>query len=387
MKITAAILLVMLVVSCGVNNRRKTEEVIVRFEQNHIPDKRETVFNAEASFRKGQIVLKGETDNPELVRQLIDSLHPIKVLNEITLLPDSSVGDKPFALVTLSAANLRAEPRHSSELITQALLGTPVKVLKKQGNWYLLQTPDKYISWADAAGIFPVTEKELNTWQNSDRMIYTGAFAQVYETQQMDQPVGDVTMGGILMLQERRWNYLKVAFPDGREGFTPIENWTYFSEFIEDAGPDSTSVVALAQRLKGRPYLWGGTSSAAMDCSGFTKMIYYMHGIILARDASLQARHGEAIDPGIGYVNLQPGDLLFFGQKKDETHPEKITHVAISLGGTEYIHAAGLVEQNSFDPKSDLFSEYRKDTFIRAGRIIGSEGTEGIQWTKEHAWY
>jgi gamma-D-glutamyl-L-lysine dipeptidyl-peptidase len=311
----------------------------------------------------------------------------MEVQNEITLLPDSSVGEKPFALVTLSAANLRAEPRHSSELVTQALLGTPVKVLKKQNNWYLVQTPDHYISWVDGAGIFPVTEQELNSWQQSDKMIFTGSFAQVFETWQMEQPVGDVTMGGILMLQERRWNYLKFAFPDGREGYTPIENWAHYLEFIEEAGPDSISVVEGAQSLKGRPYLWGGTSSVAMDCSGFTKMVYYMQGVILARDASLQARHGEEVDPGNNYMNLQPGDLLFFGQEKDENQPEKITHVAISLGNTEYIHAAGLVEQNSFNPESELYSEYRKNTFIRARRVIGSEGKEGIQWIKEHTWY
>lgn len=377
----------MIVVSCGVNDRRKAEEIINRFEQNSIHDKRETVFNAEASFMKGQVVLKGETDNPELIEQLIDSLQPMKVQNEITLLPDSSVGDKPFALVTLSAANLRAEPRHSSELVTQALLGTPVEVLKKQDNWYLVQTPDRYISWVDGSGIFPVTEQELNNWQQSDKMIFTGSFAQIFETWQMEQPVGDVTMGGILMLQERRWNYLKFAFPDGREGYTPIGNWVHYLEFIEKAGPDSTSVVEGAQNLKGRPYLWGGTSSVAMDCSGFTKMVYFMNGVILARDASLQARHGEAIDPGNDYVNLQPGDLLFFGQEKDENQPEKITHVAISLGNTEYIHAAGMVEQNSFNPESELFSEYRKNTFIRARRIVGSEGKEGIRWIKEHTWY
>ncbi len=387
MKFTGVILILLLVVSCGVNNRRKAEETIVRFEQNSIPDKRESVFNASASFRKGQVVLKGETDNPALIKLLIDSLQPMKVHNEMTVLPDSTVGDKTFALVTLSAANLRAQPQHSSELVTQALLGTPVKILKKKGGWYLIQTPDKYISWVDAGGVFPLTEKQLRKWQQADRMFYKGPFAQVFETPKMQQPVGDVTMGGILMLKERRWNHLQVVFPDGREGYTTIDNWTVFSDFLNDSRPDSGSVVRMGRNMKGRPYLWGGTSFAGMDCSGFTKMVYGMHGVILARDASLQARHGISVEPGTDYENLQPGDLLFFGRKEDDDQPEKITHVAISLGKTEYIHAAGMVEQNSFDQESDLYSEYRKNTFIRAKRIIGSEGVEGIQWVKEQGWY
>jgi gamma-D-glutamyl-L-lysine dipeptidyl-peptidase len=69
-----------------------------------------------------------------------------------------------------------------------------------------------------------------------------------------------------------------------------------------------------------------------MDCSGFTKMVYFMHGIILARDASLQVRHGQPVNPGDSFENLQPGDLLFFGRKANEEQPERITHVAISKG-------------------------------------------------------
>ena len=108
-----------------------------------------------------------------------------------------------------------------------------------------------------------------------------------------------------------------------------------------------------------------------------------MNGIILARDASLQTNNGELTDTTNNFSNLQPGDLLFFGR----TQPEKVTHVALSLGGTEFIHASGRVKINSFDPESKIYSEYRKNSFIRARRIAGFEGTEGIQLVREHPWY
>jgi cell wall-associated NlpC family hydrolase len=101
----------------------------------------------------------------------------------------------------------------------------------------------------------------------------------------------------------------------------------------------------------------------------------------------LQVRHGQPVNPGDSFEYLQPGDLLFFGRKTNEEQPERITHVAISLGKTEYIHAAGKVEENSFNPDSEIYSEYRRNTFIRAKRVIGSEGAEGIRWVKEHPWY
>jgi gamma-D-glutamyl-L-lysine dipeptidyl-peptidase len=116
-------------------------------------------------------------------------------------------------------------------------------------------------------------------------------------------------------------------------------------------------------------------------------MVYFMHGIILARDASLQVRHGQFIKQDNFYEQLQPGDLLFFGRRENETQPERITHVAISLGKTEYIHAAGMVRQNSFNHNSDLYSAEREKTFISVRRIIGSEGTIGLQWIKQHPWY
>jgi gamma-D-glutamyl-L-lysine dipeptidyl-peptidase len=376
-----------LAVSCGVNNRKQAEKIILDFEKNEVPDKRETVFSAEAVFENGNVVLKGETDNPILKNKLLDNLQNLKVQDEMNLLPDSTTGEKPYALVNVSAANFRATPRYSSELVTQALLGTPVKILKKQGGWYLVQTPDRYISWAPSGGIFPVTENELQTWRQANRVIYTGSFTQIFETEKLNNPIADVTMGGILEVQERSRNYIKVQFPDGREGFSAPQNWVSFSEFREKTRPDSTSVINLAISLKGRPYLWGGTSALAMDCSGFTKIVYFIHGIILARDASLQVRHGQPVNPGYSFENLQPGDLLFFGQKLNEEQPERITHVTISLGKTEYIHAAGKVEENSFDPGSEIYSDYRKNTFIRAHRVIGSEGTAGIQWVKEHPWY
>lgn len=373
--------------SCGVNNRKEAEEIIAKFEQNNVPDKRETVFDVEALFQKGKVVLQGETDNLSLKNELLNQFESFEVVDKILLLPDSTIGEKSYALVNISVASFRANPWYSAELVTQALLGTPVKILKKQGSWFLVQTPDRYISWVPSGGIFPITENELQTWRQSERMLFTGSFTQIFENERLEKPVADVTMGGILELLDQQRNYIKVKFPDGRKGFTTRQNWVSFSEFRKTSRPDSSSVVNLAQKLKGRPYLWGGTSALAMDCSGFTKMVYFMHGIILARDASLQARHGQPVNPDNSFENLQPGDLLFFGQKENEEQPERITHVAISRGKTEYIHAAGKVEENSFDPGSENYSEYRKNTFIRAQRVIGSEGTEGIQWVKEHPWY
>ena len=111
-----------------------------------------------------------------------------------------------------------------------------------------------------------------------------------------------------------------------------------------------------------------------------------MNGVILARDASLQVRHGQLVEAGESFSQFQPGDLLFFGKMTADS-TERITHVAISTGGTEFIHASGMVKKNSFNPASEIYAAYRRELFMRSRRIIGSEGTEGIRYINEHPWY
>ena len=377
----------LLLIACGDGKLRQAQAVAEKFGTENLPDKRETVFEAEVVRQNGELVLRGETTSSELKDKLLTEIEPFNVRDEMILLPDSSAVEKPFALVNLSAANLREAPNHSSELVTQALAGTHVRILRKLNGWYRVQTPDRYISWVDAGSIHSVTTAELEQWQQAERIIYTGNFTVIYDAEDQKNPVADITMGGILVLVGKQGNFLKVKLPDGRAGFTGTEDWEGFSDLMNRGILTAGSLVNHAHMLNGRPYLWGGTSAVAMDCSGFTKMVYFMHGLILARDASLQVMHGNSVEPGNSYEQLLPGDLLFFGRQQNGDQPERITHVAISLGKTDYIHAAGMVTVNSFDPESEVYSEYRKNTFIRARRIIGTEGTEGTVWVKEHPWY
>ncbi|MFW5774074.1 MAG: NlpC/P60 family protein [Tangfeifania sp.] len=386
MKYPILLLIFVMLFSCGVDNRKEAENIITEFEKENIADKRETVFEVEPYFEKGNVVLRGEISNPQKKQELSDAFGSLQFRDEITLLPDSTVGEKTFALVNISVANLRAEPRHSAELITQALLGTPVKVLKKENGWYMIQTPDNYISWVDPSGITPVTEAELQNWQQSERMIFTEDFAEVFRDQRFEEPISDISMGNILEVTSQNWRQVELRFPDGRTGFTANSGWEDFDTFKNETQPDTTNIINLARQFTGRPYLWGGTSSRAMDCSGFSKTVYFMNGVILARDASLQIKHGQLVEADPSFSQFQPGDLLFFGRLNPDS-TQRITHVAISTGGTEFIHASGRIKENSFNPASDIYSEYRRESFMRARRITGEEGTGGIRRINEHPWY
>jgi gamma-D-glutamyl-L-lysine dipeptidyl-peptidase len=372
--------------SCNDSSKKNAEQIIGTFESKNVPDKREVIFDIQATNETGTLVIAGETSDATLKSDLLNELNSVTFKDEITVLPDSTVGSTKFALVNVPVANLRSTPDFSSELVSQAILGTPVKLLKKSGDWYRIQTPDKYISWANDAALFPVSDTDFTNWRNSERNICKALNGQVFETENLQNPISNVTLGCILQKIEQNRNLIKVIFPDGRTGFIPSAEWDDFNVFKNTVQTKPEVVISLAKQLTGRAYLWGGTTSNSMDCSGFVKTVYFMNGLILARDASLQALHGQTIAISENYAELHPGDLLFFGRKANESTKVKVTHVAISMGRTNYIHASGMVKQTSFDPTSEIYSEYRKNSLLLAKQIINVKD-EGIQEIKQHPWY
>jgi uncharacterized protein YgiM (DUF1202 family) len=137
-------------------------------QKQFVPDKRVAIL--EIGIKDSltpTIVVKGETDLPDAKNQIIQFLVSKNVvfIDSIRLLPDASLGDKTWALATLSVSNLRSQPDHASELVSQAPLGTPMKVLDVKENWYRVQTPEHYIGWMDAGGLKLLDQASLNQWK------------------------------------------------------------------------------------------------------------------------------------------------------------------------------------------------------------------------------
>ncbi len=71
--------------------------------------------------------------------------------------------------------------------------------------------------------------------------------------------------------------------------------------------------VAVAQRFIGVPYVWGGKTSAGLDCSGLIQLALQAAGTNPPRDADMQeAAIGTAVDCDARFANLQRGDLVFW---------------------------------------------------------------------------
>jgi cell wall-associated NlpC family hydrolase len=93
---------------------------------------------------------------------------------------------------------------------------------------------------------------------------------------------------------------------------------------------DGYALTGTALSLRGIPYRNGGTDPNGFDCSGFTQYVFAQHGISIPRDVREQFRVGTSVQPD----QLVAGDLLFFA-----TTDPGASHVGISIGGDEFVHA------------------------------------------------
>jgi len=350
-----------------------------------VPQSAESIVDVNLVMSDGGVITaKGETDLPDAKSAIIEMLEKsgIEYADSITVMPDPAVVEKPWGLITVSVCNIRTRPSHAAEQSTQALMGTPVRILNKRGGWYLVQTPDSYIGWTDN-DLAELSDDELDAWKGSDRLIYTEHTGVVADSN--GETVSDIVFGVIVTRTGSRGDKWTVVLPDGRSGEIKKNESTDFRTWAEGADIESQGLIRFAKSFMGAPYLWGGTSTKGVDCSGFTKMIYYSGGVILTRDASGQFRYGEEVSIEKPCETLAPGDLLYFGRVRDGK--PRITHTGMYIGDTEFIHSSGMVKVNSFDPTRTNYSAYLLEILQGARRVTTFTQGKGLERVSQHSWY
>ena len=363
------------------NDYPNVHSLIDSIRMQYAPDKRESVFEISISDVNNQPQLNGVTSVPKAKSILINRAKIIypELIDSIKLLPSADLGENIYGVVNVSVADMRVHPDFEYEMATQALLGTPIKLLQSKAGWYRVQTPDGYIAWMHNMSFSPKTEEEIINWQTlENKIIFTDYFGFAYaEPDIKSQHIGDLTVGNMLNIVADEAEFYKVAYPDNRIAYVKKSQSERYPLWKESIRITRESIIDKASALMGIPYTWGGTSTKGVDCSGFTKMVFLMHNIILMRDASQQAYTGIQVDIS-NMDNLQVGDLIFFGKKGEQGKKDRIRHVGIYLGNKEFIHASGYVRINSLDVSQPHYDEKNATELIRATRILGAIDTNGI---------
>ena len=341
------------------------------------------------------------------------------------LLPALAVPAQEKAVVEFSANLMREAPDYTAELGDQALMGTLVELLDTSGVWIRIRTPEPYTAWVNALGLVPLDEEGVTDYLAAPKYICTALHSTVYEAPSATSGVvSDLVAGDLLrILYKTRIHtrgrlagyeentavltkrFVGVVLPSGKTGYVRAEDVDVFyrwaKEKYEAAGGGKEEdlqqgLCETALRMKGVPYMWGGTTPSYVDCSGLVRTVFFLQGILLPRNASQQAFCGEdvpihAADGGITATALQKGDLLFWGKAAPEDSlrahgarredaqaarqaGERVTHVGIYLGDGRFIHSAQVVRIGSLDPADP---SYYDRVPIRARRIVGHVDEEG----------
>jgi len=359
------------------NENRLPDEItsiIEEVEKIYCPDKRLYVFNVTANIQNSKIVLQGEILSPEGKNELVKKLEKLQqyeIEDQLIVLPHPELECKNYGIIRISAAQLRRNIGIKSEIISQAIMGAEVRILKsndltKNSYWYYCQMEDNYLGWMTKSS-FIVGDKEfIDSWREKRKVIVTSNYAQVWEKPaKTSRPVSDLVRGNKLIDVNLLDNWYEVQLPDGRKGYVHGENVAEEETLLERPKPTAEEILNTAFSLMGVPYLWGGTSVKGLDCSGFTQSIYKFHGIKLPRDANMQVNIGDEVSLADSLKHLQPANLLFWGASK-----ATITHVGIYIGNDRFIHNDGLVRINSFNPNHEEYNKYRHKALKAARRIL-----------------
>ncbi|GLU52041.1 C40 family peptidase [Dyadobacter frigoris] len=372
---------------------RKIFDIAEAIIKEYAPDKRTAIFMIMADSAGDNYF---ETTELKAAQKFSDTLIKEGIKIPVQTLPAKNLGEKIYALVNLSVVNIRSNPKNAAELATQSLLGTPLDILKKEGYYYFVRTPDGYISWLDAGAISLKSAAEMDNWKQKDKLVFMDDYGHAYSnSDRKSQRVSDLVMGDILVNDGKQKGFYKVIFPDGRAAFIPQEQMTDYKNWIKRPSPNSEQIIEIAKTMIGVPYLWGGTSVKGVDCSGFTKTAFFMNGVIIPRDASQQVMAGEPVavlkndrlNLQEALKNLKSGDLIFFASGKNKSPDARVTHVALYIGNGEFIHASGNVRISSMKPDAPNYDDFETRTVVAARRYLGNVGTTGIQSVATHPAY
>lgn len=295
--------------------------------ENEYADKRIHVFDIQArSLAKSTVLLSGCVLNEEVLvhlQRVMKTRFPEWVvdLSEIQVL---RANPTVTLCVNTNLVSLYTRPSFDSEMLSQILFGTSLEILELTEDWARIRQPDGYLGWVyrpylaesvmlQATHLVVEPVSTLRAGPNPRAEVITRVFGGT----------------GVQVLSLHDQTAQVIAH---RKGWVELSHLRSQVEMPTTEVQRRAMMIQDAARMVGVPYLWGGTTANGIDCSGFAQLLHRWVGIAIPRDADMQYSAGKKSGPP-----FQPGDLVFFGNKDED---RMVSHVAISLGGWNVIHAS-----------------------------------------------
>lgn len=224
-----------------------------------------------------------------------------------------------YGITNQNCVPVRKENSDPSEMVTQLLFGDTFRILETKKNWTRIQiTYDFYEGWISTNQFQSISEETYHSYNDKKDAFLTDLVDLTTDPMEMLLPL---SIGANLKALS-------------------LFNLSYDGEALTEKLPKS-QLIGLASSYLNAPYLWGGKTPFGIDCSGLTQMVYKIAGYQLFRDASQQAKQGEALS---FIEESEPGDLAFFDNEEGN-----IIHVGLIMKDNYIMHAHGKVRIDRLD--------------------------------------
>ncbi|WP_343046829.1 C40 family peptidase [Sphingomonas chungangi] len=235
------------------------------------------------------------------------------------------------------AVAMRAAPSHAATAVSELLRGEGFAVVDSSGEWaWGYSIHDGYV------GYVPVDN--IGAYVQPTHIVSTPA-ALIFASASIKAPVIErLPMGA------------RLAVTASENAFHRVEGGFVHDRHLSPIDRTTTDYVAVAARLTGVPYRWGGRSGDGIDCSGLVQIALAFAGIPSPRDSDQQQALGRAVAEG---EPLRRGDLVFLPG-----------HVGMMADETHLLHANAFWMQVVTEPLADVVARQPEEQGITALRRL-----------------
>jgi hypothetical protein len=201
-------------------------------------------------------------------------------------------------IVATNLTGLYAQPSFLAEMLSELLAGCLVEVLREQERWCFVRQEDGYLGWvyrpylAESAGTPPA-------WTH----VVCEPVSLVRGAPAADALLVTRLLGGARVSAcESGGGWIHLAPGAGAGGWVAEHELRRLTALPAGESAQRVQIVADAMRFVGVPYRWGGCTAFGIDCSGFARLLHYLSGLSLPRDADMQFGAGRPVEPPTNLV-------------------------------------------------------------------------------------
>jgi len=272
-----------------------------------------------------------------------------------------AVVDDPDVVAWTAAMHAEDRSGLKGRTLTQLLMGEAVQVIEQVGDWVRVRS-----LWQPSSldtGGYPGWLRRAHLGSPVTRTTGASAFVTTASAICDIEGGGKVALsfGTCLWVEAVHKDTVTVLLPGDRRGSLGLEQ-VRLSDKEQQPSYAAGHLLEDARRFLGLRYLWGGTSSWGLDCSGLVHLVYRAQGVLVPRDAFDQ---GDQAEP-VPLDEVEPGDLYFFARPGERVYHVGFVSRPVAADGDRWmLHApegGELVEDGPL-------AHHRRKTLVGAGRL------------------